>query len=227
MTQNSGHRTALNFESQSKVPVRLWSALPHSSRRHLNSQVRKAHPFFFLIFLFNIMNSSLVDGTNVAALQPDEVQQQHADNNKQKMPQGKGTMKSSGGTNNPSKSGSAAPARKTTHDKDRQLALARASAARKRAAKERGEIIREPAAKGLILPYRAIRRIMKIDKDNSTIQIEAAIIATKAAELFVQKMAKESHKHAKEHGRNGIKYEDIAETRASNPNMSFLDVLLP
>jgi histone H3/H4 len=68
---------------------------------------------------------------------------------------------------------------------------------------------------------------MKLDKDNSTIQIEAAIIATKAAELFVQKMAKESHKHAKGHGRNGIKYEDIAETRASNPNMNFLDVLLP
>lgn len=117
--------------------------------------------------------------------------------------------------------------KKNAHDKDRQLALARASAAWKRAAKERGEITREPAAKELILPYRAIRRIMKLDKENSTIQIEAAIIATKAAELFVQKMAKESHKHAKEHGRNGIKYEDIAETRATNPNLSFLDNLLP
>jgi len=117
--------------------------------------------------------------------------------------------------------------KKKKHDKEKQLALARASAARKRAAKERGEVTREPAAKGLILPYRAVRRIMKLDKQNSTIQIEAAIVATKAAELFVQKMAKESHKHAKERGRNGIKYEDIAESRALNENLSFLDILLP
>jgi histone H3/H4 len=217
------------------------TSLSRESRRASNTNYCNSYYFSLLLYLqFSMMSASpLVDDTVVNAVQPEEVQPQHFDN-KLKRIQGKASsVKSSSATstsstttknqNPPSKPAAAgsAPARKTTHDKDRQLALARASAARKRAAKERGEITREPAAKGLILPYRAIRRIMKLDKDNSTIQIEAAIIATKAAELFVQKMAKESHKHAKGHGRNGIKYEDIAETRASNPNMSFLDVLLP
>lgn len=173
-----------------------------------------------------MMDVSFVD-TIVADTPLGGLQQQQVDQPKKQ--QSKSSSKTSRGNEGHSSTAKAAAptARKGAHDKDRQLALARASAARKRAAKERGEITREPAAKGLILPYRAIRRIMKLDKENSTIQIEAAIVAAKAAELFVQKMAKESHKHAKEHGRNGIKYEDIAETRASNPNLCFLDILLP
>jgi histone H3/H4 len=113
------------------------------------------------------------------------------------------------------------------HDKrNHQLALARESAARNRAAKESGQL-QEAAVKELTLPYRAVRRIMKLDKEIGTVQVEAAIVATKAAELFVQKLAKESHKHAKDRGRSGIKYEDLAETRAMNDNLAFLDTLLP
>jgi len=117
--------------------------------------------------------------------------------------------------------------KKKKHDRrNRQLALARESAARNRAAKESGQL-QEATVKELILPYRAVRRIMKLDKEIGTVQVEAAIVATKAAELFVQKLAKESHKHAKDRGRSGIKYEDLAETRAMNDNLSFLDTLLP
>lgn len=84
-----------------------------------------------------------------------------------------------------------------------------------------------PAVKGLTIPFRAVKRTMKIDADVATVQNEAAIVATYAVELFVKKLAKESHRYAKKRGHNTIKYEDVAEARVKNESLAFLDTLLP
>ena len=64
-------------------------------------------------------------------------------------------------------------------------------------------------------------------KDIGTVQNEAAMVATYAVEMFVEKMVYESHDNAKKRGRNTVKYEDLAEVRASHSNMSFLNTLIP
>eukprot|EP00978_Attheya_sp_CCMP212_P005685 scaffold12752_cov53-Attheya_sp.AAC.3 len=83
------------------------------------------------------------------------------------------------------------------------------------------------AAKGLTIPFRAVKRIMKVDKDIATVQNEAAMVASYAVELFIQNLAKDSYEHAKHRGRNTIRYEDVAEERASQSKYSFLETLLP
>jgi len=90
--------------------------------------------------------------------------------------------------------------------------------------KQRAEI---PTVKELEIPFRAIRRLMKVDKDIGTVQNEAAMVATYAVELFVEKIVNESNANAKKRGRNTVKYEDLAEVRASHRNLNFLDTLLP
>lgn len=87
-----------------------------------------------------------------------------------------------------------------------------------------GEI---PSVKDLGIPFRAVKRLMKIDKDIVTVQNEAAMVATYAVELFVEKIVKESNGNAKKRGRNTVKYEDLGEVRVSNKNLSFLDTLIP
>ena len=62
-----------------------------------------------------------------------------------------------------------------------------------------------PSIKDLGIPFRAIKRIMKIDKDIGTVQNEAAMIATYAVELFVEKMVLESNENARKRGRNTVK----------------------
>lgn len=79
-----------------------------------------------------------------------------------------------------------------------------------------------------VLPLRNIKRIMKLNEDVGTVQNEAAILVQYAAEMFTKKLALDSFETAKQKGRsNNIKYEDIAETRASNESLSFLEPLLP
>jgi histone H3/H4 len=84
-----------------------------------------------------------------------------------------------------------------------------------------------PSIKNLGIPFRAVKRIMKVDKDIGTVQNEAAMVATYAAELFIEKLVKESDSKAKKKGRNTVKYEDLGEVRASHSNLSFLDTLIP
>jgi histone H3/H4 len=84
-----------------------------------------------------------------------------------------------------------------------------------------------PSVKDLGIPFRAIKRIMKIDADIATVQNEAAIVTTYALELFVKKIVNESYANAQKRGRNTVKYEDLAETRATNKSLNFLDTLLP
>mmetsp|Transcript_11778 Transcript_11778/g.22339 ORF Transcript_11778/g.22339 Transcript_11778/m.22339 type:complete len:206 (-) Transcript_11778:156-773(-) len=86
---------------------------------------------------------------------------------------------------------------------------------------------RQPAAKGLTIPFRTIKRIMKTDKDIGIIQNDAAIVATAALEQFVKDFATKSLALATRKGRNTIKYDDVAEVRASDRSLSFLDMLLP
>uniref|UniRef100_A0A7S2JVB9 Transcription factor CBF/NF-Y/archaeal histone domain-containing protein n=1 Tax=Leptocylindrus danicus TaxID=163516 RepID=A0A7S2JVB9_9STRA len=79
-----------------------------------------------------------------------------------------------------------------------------------------------------VLPLRNIKRIMKLNEDVGTVQNEAAILVQYVAEMFTKKLALDSLETAKQKGRGGnIKYEDIAETRASHENLSFLEPLLP
>jgi len=86
---------------------------------------------------------------------------------------------------------------------------------------------RQPAAKGLTIPFRTIKRIMKIDTDIGIVQNDAAIVATAALELFVKDFATKSLEIAKRKGRNTIKYDDVAEVRANDRSLGFLDLLLP
>lgn len=86
---------------------------------------------------------------------------------------------------------------------------------------------RQPAAKGLTIPFRTIKRIMKIDKDIGIIQNDAAILTTAALEMFVKDFATKSLEIATRKGRNTIKYDDVAEVRANDRSLSFLDLLMP
>eukprot|EP00934_Nitzschia_sp_Nitz4_P006329 Nitzschia sp. Nitz4//scaffold232_size35869//25820//26671//NITZ4_007811-RA/size35869-snap-gene-0.47-mRNA-1//1//CDS//3329543342//6319//frame0 len=92
------------------------------------------------------------------------------------------------------------------------------------AASRRG---RAPAVKGLTIPFRTVKKAMKLDPDIPIVQNEAAIMTTMAAELFLRSLAKESHQIAKSRGRNTIRYEDVAEARSNDASLAFLHTLLP
>ena len=90
-----------------------------------------------------------------------------------------------------------------------------------------GRHSRSPAVPSLTIPFRQVKRTMKLDQDIGTVQNEAAMLVTHATEMFLKKFALESYELAKKKGRNTIKYEDVAEARARNGALSFLDLLLP
>mmetsp|Transcript_8226 Transcript_8226/g.15663 ORF Transcript_8226/g.15663 Transcript_8226/m.15663 type:complete len:157 (+) Transcript_8226:102-572(+) len=86
---------------------------------------------------------------------------------------------------------------------------------------------RMPSVAGLTIPFRTVKKAMKLDPDIPIVQNEAAIMTTIAAELFLKSLAKKSHRNAKNRGRNTIRYEDVAEARAQDSSLSFLEPLLP
>lgn len=86
---------------------------------------------------------------------------------------------------------------------------------------------RSPSVKGLTIPFRTVKKAMKVDPDTPIVQNEAAVMTTIAAELFLKRLANESFRNAKRRGRNTIRYEDIAEARTNNPSLLFLETLLP
>ena len=86
---------------------------------------------------------------------------------------------------------------------------------------------RQSAAKGLTIPFRTIKRIMKSDPDIGIIQNDAAIVVTAALECFVKDFSVKSFEIAKRKGRYFIKYDDVAEARAADRTLSFLDLLIP
>jgi histone H3/H4 len=80
---------------------------------------------------------------------------------------------------------------------------------------------------GLTIPFRTVKKAMKLDPDIPIVQNEAAIMTTYAVELFLQRLAKESFRNAKNRGRNTVRYEDVAEARTSDQAFAFLEPLLP
>jgi histone H3/H4 len=86
---------------------------------------------------------------------------------------------------------------------------------------------RTPSVKGLTIPFRTVKKAMKLDPDIPIVQNEAAIMTTMAAELFLKSLAKQSHRNAKNRGRNTIRYEDVAEARTNDASLAFLETLLP
>ena len=86
---------------------------------------------------------------------------------------------------------------------------------------------RQPAAKGLFVPFRTVKKIMMQDPDINIIQNDAAIMVTAATGLFLKELTEKSLENCKKKGRNTIKYDDVAEVRAKNKNYAFLDMLLP
>lgn len=86
---------------------------------------------------------------------------------------------------------------------------------------------RTPSVAGLTIPFRTVKKAMKLDPDIPIVQNEAAIMTTIAAESFLKSLARKSHRNAKNRGRNTIRYEDVAEARTQNSSLSFLEPLLP
>lgn len=86
---------------------------------------------------------------------------------------------------------------------------------------------RTPSVSGLTIPFRTIKKAMKLDPDIPIVQNEAAIMTTIAVEMFLKRLAKESFRNAKNRGRNTVRYEDVAEARTRNPALAFLEPLLP
>lgn len=86
---------------------------------------------------------------------------------------------------------------------------------------------RAPSVAGLTIPFRTVKKAMKLDPDIPIVQNEAAIMTTFAVELFLKRLAKESCRNARNRGRNTVRYEDVAEARTSNKALAFLETLLP
>ena len=86
---------------------------------------------------------------------------------------------------------------------------------------------RPKACQGLTIPFRTIKRIMKIDSGVGIVQNDAAIVVTAALEHFVKELATKALKLSEKKGRGTIKYEDVAVVRAADRSLSFLDLLIP
>lgn len=86
---------------------------------------------------------------------------------------------------------------------------------------------RSPSVVGLTIPFRTVKKAMKLDPGTPIVQNEAAVMATFAAEQFLKTLAKESFRRARNRGRNTIRYEDIAEARTTDKALSFLETLFP
>jgi histone H3/H4 len=84
-----------------------------------------------------------------------------------------------------------------------------------------------PSSSGLTIPFRTIKRLMKIDPAVGIVQNDAAIVVAAAAEHFVKQFAVKSLEVARARGRNIVKYEDVATARANDRSLSFLDLLMP
>jgi histone H3/H4 len=64
---------------------------------------------------------------------------------------------------------------------------------------------RAPAVSGLTIPFRTVKKAMKLDPDIPIVQNEAAIMTTLASELFLKALATASYANAKARGRNTIR----------------------
>eukprot|EP00752_Nemacystus_decipiens_P012083 g10713.t1 len=77
------------------------------------------------------------------------------------------------------------------------------------------------------LPKNMVRRIMKIGEDTRNISNEALVIVVKASELFLERFAMQAFDHAEKLGRKTIKYRDVSDIRVKDPNLLFLEAVVP
>ena len=100
------------------------------------------------------------------------------------------------------------------------------------------ETAAEPAADGegpgpkqkaadLAIPKNAVKRIMKLDPEVGAVSAEAVIAVAKATEIFLEKFATDSYNIAVDKNRKTVRYEDIADARAADSTLEFLDQLIP
>ncbi|CAM9708270.1 unnamed protein product [Choristocarpus tenellus] len=76
-------------------------------------------------------------------------------------------------------------------------------------------------------PKGCVKRIMKLGEDTRNVSGEALLLITKASELFLERFAKETFRHAHEEGRRAIKYQDVSDVRVADPNLIFLEAVVP
>ena len=90
------------------------------------------------------------------------------------------------------------------------------------------EVKEEPKKKEpLLIPKAAVKRIMKIDKDVNQVANDAVILVAKATELFLEKLTREAYGVAEKENRKQIKYEDLSDAREKDPDLSFLEHIMP
>jgi len=75
----------------------------------------------------------------------------------------------------------------------------------------------------LCIPFRTIKKAMKADPDTPIVQNEAAIMITVAAECFLSRLARNAY-HREQ---RMLVYQDVAQARARDASMAFLETLLP
>ena len=79
----------------------------------------------------------------------------------------------------------------------------------------------------LQIPFQSVKRIMKINPEVNMIARESYLVTGKVTELFIDKLARKSYQIALHNKRKQIKYEDVADARVSDPNLQFLEGVLP
>ncbi|CAN0249747.1 unnamed protein product [Pylaiella littoralis] len=77
------------------------------------------------------------------------------------------------------------------------------------------------------LPKSMVRRIMKLGEETRNISNEALIIVVKASELFLERFSTRAFDHAEKLGRKTIKYRDVSDVRVQDPNLLFLEAVVP
>ena len=75
----------------------------------------------------------------------------------------------------------------------------------------------------LAIPKSSIRRIMKLDDEVKSVQQEAVWLIGKATEIFLENLSKQSYEQSIKRGGRMIRYEDVADARTADANLSFLE----
>lgn len=80
----------------------------------------------------------------------------------------------------------------------------------------------------LAFPKGKVKSIMKLaDNDMGQMGAEAISLVAKASECFLEKLCMDSFHVAELAGRRILKYQDISDTRIANPNLVFLEQIVP
>ncbi|QRV77636.1 Histone-like transcription factor (CBF/NF-Y) and archaeal histone [Ceratobasidium sp. AG-Ba] len=88
----------------------------------------------------------------------------------------------------------------------------------------------KPAAPELgesLLPIARVQRIMKADKDLPNVTKEAVHTISVATEEFIKRLASEAYHQASRDRRTMVQYKDVALAVKRNPEMHFLEEMIP